>query len=138
MSPVSAIAKPKEGPLDIARTAWGEALPDWVEAMALECAATSQNRVATVMNRSAALISQVLRAKYAGSMAAVEEVFRGAFQQALVACPALGTLPANECQDWRRKGRTFHPGNPLRRDMYRACAACPRNRAEPDGEGADA
>jgi hypothetical protein len=31
-------------PLDVARAAWGEALPDWVEALALECGRSSQNR----------------------------------------------------------------------------------------------
>ena len=120
------------GPLEIARAAWGDGLPEWVEALAVECAGSSQNKVAARMNRSAALISQVLRAKYAGSLTAVEEVFRGVFQQARVSCPALGLMPANECQDWRRKGRTFHPGNPTRVKMFRACAHCPRNRPAAD------
>lgn len=120
------------GALAIARAAWGAALPDWIEAMAIECEASSQNRVAARMGRSAAMISQVLRAKYPADLAAVEEVFRGVFQEARVQCPALGTLPSNECQDWRRKSRSFAPGNPLRLRMFRACAHCPRNRKEPE------
>lgn len=115
------------GPLEIARSAWGDDLPEWVEALAIECAATSQNKVASRMGRSAALISQVLRAKYPADLRAVEEVFRGVFQEARVSCPALGTIPANECQDWRRRTRTFASGNPLRVRMFRACAHCPRN-----------
>ncbi len=121
---------PASGALSIARAAWGEALPDWVEAMAIECEATSQNRVAARMGRSAAMVSQVLRRKYPADLAAVEEVFRGVFQEARVQCPALGALPSNECQDWRRKSRSFAPGNPLRLRMFRACAHCPRNRRE--------
>jgi hypothetical protein len=50
-------------PLDVARNAWGEALPDWVEALALECGLSSQNKVAVRLGRSAAMISLILRAK---------------------------------------------------------------------------
>ena len=82
------------------------------------------------MDRSGALISQVLRCKYPADLAAVEERFRGVFLQARVDCPALGTLPSNECQDWRRKSREFTSGNPLRVRMFRACAHCPRNQKD--------
>ena len=117
-------------PLDIARAAWGDDMPDWIEALAIECGRTSQNKVAVRMNRSAAMISQVLRAKYPGNLASVEEAFRGTFQSASLLCPALGNLPTNECQDWRRKARVFSSGNPLRSRMFRACGSCPRNRRE--------
>lgn len=115
-------------PLDIARNAWGADLPEWVEALAIECGKTSQSRVATQMNRSGALISNVLRNKYPGSLSAVEEVFSGVFQHALLDCPALGNIPTNQCQDWRRKSHSFATGNPLRTRMFRACGQCPRNR----------
>ena len=49
------------GPLDIARDAWGDALPDWVETLAIECGKSSQNKVAKRIDRSATLISRVLR-----------------------------------------------------------------------------
>jgi hypothetical protein len=117
-------------PLDVARAAWGEALPDWIEALAIECAKASQNRVAERLGRSAAMISQILRAKYPGDLAGFEERFRGVFQAQALDCPALGLIPSNECQDWRVKGRVFAAGNPLRTRMFRACAACPRNRSE--------
>ena len=117
-------------PLDVARAAWGEALPDWIEALAIECAKASQNRVAERLGRSAAMISQILRAKYPGDLAGFEERFRGVFQAQALDCPALGLIPSNECQDWRVKGKAFTPGNPLRTRMFRACAACPRNRSE--------
>lgn len=115
------------GPVTIAREAWGAALPDWVEAMAKECAATSQNKVAGRMNRSASLVSCVIRNKYVGDMEAVEEVFRGAFQRQTLECPALGTMPSNECRDWRMKARQFVNVNQQRVMMFRACNACPRN-----------
>jgi hypothetical protein len=117
-------------PLDVARNAWGEALPDWVQALALECGRSSQNKVAVRLGRSAAMISLILRAKYPGDLTAFEERFRGVFQAQALDCPALGLIPSHECQDWRVKGKAFTPGNPLRTRMFRARAACPRNRSE--------
>lgn len=117
------------GPVETARAAWGAELPDWVEALAAACAATSQSAVAKRMNRSAAVVSQVLRRKYPGNLAAVEDVFRGAFQALEVACPSMGTIPANECRDWQRRAYRFAGVNSLRVRMFRACRACPRFRA---------
>ena len=48
-------------PLDIAREAWGDSLPGWVERLARECEASTQNKVATRLGRSASLVSAVLR-----------------------------------------------------------------------------
>ena len=124
----------KESPLEIARAAWGEALPTWVEALAVECARSSQKAVAARLNRSGAVISTVLRNKYEGSVSAIEELFNGAFLNMRIGCPELGELPVNECQHWRGKARHFASGNPLRVRMFRACASCPRNRGE-DADG---
>lgn len=117
--------------IEKARIAWGDPLPDWVEMLARECASTSQRAVADRLGRSAGLISQVLAGKYPGDIAAIEDAVRGAWMGASVECPALGTLPTDECQAWRVKARTFVNVNSLRVRMYRACQACPRNRKEP-------
>lgn len=117
-------------PLEVARAAWGTDLPDWIEALAVECGASSQSRVAARMGCSAAVISTVLRRKYPANMAGIEERFRGAIQDVRVECPALGPIPANLCQDWRRKARTFASGNPLRIRMFQACSHCPKNAVE--------
>lgn len=122
------------GPVEIAREAWGAAMPDWVARLAAECAAASQSKVAAQLNRSATLVSQVLRAKYPGDLAAVEDVVRGVFEGRVVECPQLGTIPANDCQDWRRKSLKFQPINALRVDMYRACHRCPRNKKDMDDD----
>jgi len=125
------------GPVDVARAAWGDALPDWVERMALQCAATSQNKVAARLGRSAALISQVLRNKYPGDLHAVEELFRGHFMAETVRCPELGALPLHECHDWMAKARHFQSTNTLRVRMYRACKRCPRfTKGEADAQDA--
>jgi hypothetical protein len=114
------------GPLDIARAAWGDPLPDWVQALAVECGRTSAARVAKQLGRSGAVISQVLNRKYPASMDRIEERVRGVLLNGKVLCPALGDLPLQDCQDWREKAATFALGNPTRVRMYRACKACPR------------
>ena len=77
------------GPVIIAERAWGKDLPDWVLALANACAATSQNRVAQDLDRSASLVSNVLRRKYPGDMAAIEERVRGVFMATVISCPCL-------------------------------------------------
>lgn len=114
------------GPLDAAREAWGEDLPDWVETLAIECGKASQVRVAARLDRSTTMINQVLRRKYKGDLDSLAERVRGVFGNAVISCPALGTMPAHACQDWRARATTFLTGNPLRVRMYRACRGCPR------------
>lgn len=116
-----------KGPVEIAEDAWAEDLPEWVAALAAECAATSQNRVARRLGVSGSMISQVLRRKYPSDLTPLEERFLGSYRNARVECPALGLVPLNECRVWREKARSFAAGNPLRLRMYRACARCPRN-----------
>lgn len=114
------------GPVEKARAAWGADIPDWVDGLAKACAASSQNRVAKRMNRSASLVSAVLANTYKGSLEAVEEVYRGVFETATVACPSLGTIPSNICRDWQLKAVRFVNVNSERVRMYRACNSCPR------------
>lgn len=116
----------KVTPLDVARAAWGEPLPDWVETLAIECGKTSQARVADQLDRSGAVISQVLRKIYPAELGRIEERVRGVFMDGRVACPGLGEIAAQLCQDWRGKAGKLEVGNPLRVRMFRACNGCPR------------
>lgn len=118
------------GPMQSVAKGWPEGAPDWVVRLAEECAASSQNKVAVRLGRSAALVSQVLKNKYSGDLAAVEELVRGVFMAATIECPALGRIPSNECQKWRAKARRYSPANMMRVNMYRACTRCPRNAKE--------
>lgn len=118
------------GPLERARAAWADEMPDWVEAMALACERTTQGKVARALDRSAAVISQVLTRTYPASMDRIEERVRGVYLNGQVLCPAKGELPTQHCQDWRDKAREFRMGNPERTQMYRACRQCPRYRQE--------
>ncbi len=114
--------------VETARQAWGTPLPDWVAALARECDGSTQRAVADRLGRSAGLISQVLRRKYPGDMTAVEDAVRGAFLDATVICPALGNLPTDECQMWRKRARTGVRTNALRVRMINACQSCPLNK----------
>lgn len=115
------------GPIETARAAWGEDLPDWVLCLARECEARSQSQVAAVLGRSAALVSQVIRKKYTARMDAIEDLVRGHFMNGKVECPSLGLIPTHECREWRIKSRRAGTSNMLRVRMYRACNHCPRN-----------
>ena len=119
-----------ETPVDIARTAWGTALPDWVQRLAEECTASSQAKVAARLGRSGATVSQVLRNKYAAKLDAIEEVVRGVLMDATVECPALGTISTAACRDWMIAARSFSNVNSERVRMYRACRGCPRRARE--------
>ncbi len=115
-------------PVDIAREAWGDAIPDWVAVLARQCAERSQAAVARELDRSGAVISQVLRRIYPADTARIEERVRGLFMAGQVDCPALGPLSTLKCQDWREKSREFVLASPQRARMYRACNSCPRNK----------
>jgi hypothetical protein len=114
------------GPLERAKAAWGDEMPDWVQALALACERSSQNRVSKALDRSATIISQVLTRTYAASMDRIEDRVRGVYLNGRVECPEKGELPLQDCQDWREKARVFAMGNPQRTLMYRACRRCPR------------
>ena len=119
------------GAIQTAQDAWGSGIPDWVQCLAEECQASSQVKVSKRLNRSSALVNQVLKNKYKGDLKAVEDCVRGVFMDGTITCPALGLIPTNECQDWRKKSRKFAGVNTLRVRMFRACSSCPVNRKEP-------
>lgn len=117
-------------PVERALEAWNGAPPDWVVTLAEACNATSQNKVAVRLERSASLVSAVLSNKYKGDLKAVEDLVRGAFEAVTVQCPALGRIPTDECRHWQTKARDFVNVNALRVQMYRACKNCPRAQKE--------
>lgn len=119
------MSAPKPTMLEIARASWGGDAPDWVLRLAEACDQTSQSKVAARIDRSASVVSQVLRNRYPGNVGAVEEMVRGALMQAVVTCPALGTIPADECQVWRKRADLFVGTNSLRVRMFRSCNRCP-------------
>lgn len=116
------------GAVEQAAISWHRVVPDWVQRLAQEIEATSQNRAAKALGYSPATISQIIRNKYPADSSGIEERVRGIFMAEKVDCPALGLIPRDACQDWRKKGRNFAGHNPLRVRMARACRDCPNNR----------
>ena len=110
---------------DTAREFWGEGLPDWVEALALACDRTSQNKVAVQIGRSGSHVSNVLRARYPADTSVVEDLVRGHFMAQTVECPVMGTIGQQVCRKWRGRARTFENVNSHYVTMYRACSRCP-------------
>lgn len=123
-----------ETPLEKAQRCWASEknrdAPDWVLGLARACMSTSQNKVAKAMGCSASLISTVISARYPGDMERVEAMYRGAYERAVVDCPALGELATNVCRKWRSKSRKLNPANSQNVMMYRACRSCPLNAEE--------
>ncbi|WP_322895206.1 MULTISPECIES: hypothetical protein [unclassified Yoonia] len=118
------------GPFEIAVEAWGHDMPEWVNVLAKACAASSQSKVAKRLGYAAAVVSQILRNKYAGKVDNVRARVEGVLMGATLECPALGLLPLHECQDWRKKAKVFSNANHQRVVMYRACSNCPNNVTE--------
>ena len=110
--------------LERARAAWGEAMPEWIVALAKACDATTQSRAAEAIGYSPAAVSQVLKRAYAGGLDRIEQAVRGAFMAAEVDCPGQGrAIPTNECTTWQRKG--YDGSNHCAVAMFRACRSCP-------------
>lgn len=116
--------------LDTAREFWGEAMPDWVEALAQACDRSSQNKVAVEIGRSASLVSNILRNRYPADPSVVEDLVRGHFMAQTVECPVLGTIGKQVCRKWRGRTRQFENVNAHYVTMYRACSRCPVNTGE--------
>ena len=111
---------------ETARAAWGDDVPDWVLVLAQECERSSQNMVARKLERSAALVSQVLRCRYTGDVASFEERVRGVFMLEVVECPEVGEMTTDQCQLWRGRAKAPSGRNTRHVRMGRACNRCPR------------
>ena len=109
---------------------WGADAPDWVAVLAAECQRSSQTAVAKRLEVSLTMVNQTLRQKYPGDLSRIEDLVRGHYMAAVVDCPAKGQIAANVCRMWRDRSQHFVPVNHERVLMFRACAACPRNRSE--------
>ncbi len=113
--------------MERARAAWGDAMPDWIEAMATACDETSQAKVAKAMGYTPAVVSTLLRRAYAADTTNVEKAARGAFMAATVDCPVLGTISARQCVQEQRQ--PFDSSTHQRVLLFRTCRSgkCPHS-----------
>ncbi|MGH1416869.1 MAG: hypothetical protein ACRBB0_25520 [Pelagimonas sp.] len=113
--------------LDNARAAYGDTLPDWVEALARECDRTSGNRTAKTLGYSASAISNVIHNQYKAATGTIEQAVRGALMKETVTCPMIGEIGKDKCLHWRKQAKLDAPANTLHVRMSRACTRCPHN-----------
>lgn len=131
-------AKAKVGPLEKARAAWGNDMPDWVLVLAETCQMSNQATVAKQLDYSGAVVSFILSNSYTGDISRVEQMVRGVLMSETVPCPAIGDLPRHQCLEWQAKPYAVTSSHRVM--MYRACRNnCPFSRiggTKPQGEDA--
>lgn len=105
-----------------------EKLPDPVKAALSSAVARlgSQSKVAADLGVSVAVVSTLLKDKYAGNVAAMEQRIRGQYMAETVVCPVQGTLSAKSCLDNQALPAAFT--NPMRAALWRACKQCSNRR----------
>ena len=113
--------------LKMARDAWGDDLPSWVELLARESDRTSQSEVARKLRYSSGgVVGEVLRKRWTGSYDNVRKAVEGAFQAATVRCPVVGDIASHACLEHQRA--PYASTNPIRVRLYRACrSGCPHS-----------
>lgn len=107
---------------ELAVTAWGAALPEWIRMMAEDCDASSMRKVALKIGVSPALVSLAIRNKHHSGLGYLESCWNK--QITSVECPVLGAISGHECRQNQEK--KFSSINPLAVRLYRAChGECP-------------
>jgi len=115
---------------------WGEAMPDWVKALAEEATRTSGTEMARRLGYSPAVVTGVINATYAGDLATVEAKVRGLLMNETVDCPVLGELTRDRCLNEQKMSRIG--SSSLRARISRACrSGCPHSRLSKSEGGAD-
>lgn len=104
------------------------ALPPDVKAALQEAVARfgSQAKVAGELGVTGAVISALLKDKYLGSVAVMEQRIRGEFMLETVRCPVMGNLSTKSCLDNQALPLAFT--NPVRSALGRACKNCPHRK----------
>lgn len=113
-----------------ALASWGADLPDWVRVLAARCDAATQGEVGREIERSSAVVNQVLGRSYKGRIDLVEQIVRGRYMKATVHCPVLGEIPQNDCVANQKAARKFRATNPVRVRLFTACKTCPNRETD--------
>jgi len=105
-----------------ARIAWGDPVPEWVDALAAAATANGASEVAKRLGYSPSVISQVLSSSYRGDLGKVEQMVRGALMGSTVVCPVLDEIGRDQCR--REQSAPFRATNSTRARLRRACRTC--------------
>lgn len=113
--------------LDKATAAWGPTMPDEVRELALYVDRNTGAAAAKAIGYSAAVVSNMLAARYPGDQDAVFAKIRGALMGEVVVCPVLGEIGRHRCLSEQKM--PFATSNAARARVYRACrTGCPHSR----------
>lgn len=116
-----------------AREAYGDALPDWVEALAIEANRTTGAAAARRIGYSGSVVTGVCNAAYGGDIGAVEAKVRGALMGFEVDCPGAGA-PMRRDRCLREQKTPFNASSPHRVTMFHACrGGCQHSRLKSHG-----
>lgn len=116
-----------------AREAYGDALPDWIEALAREANRTTGAAAGKRCGFGGSTLSQICSNTYgAKDWSTIESRVRGALMNENVDCPVLGEIGRDHCLDEQKKK---HVGTSQQRTaLYHACRrGCPHSRLRSDG-----
>jgi len=116
--------------------AWGIDMPDWVATLAHACDASSQSKVAKVIDYQVTVVSMVLRRKYPAPHH-VEQAVRARLMGDDVSCPVEHSIPLERCRKNQEFNRHFRPTSEVRIQLYHACKTCPHARQNLKKEGTD-
>lgn len=109
-----------------AQAAWGSSMPDWIVSLAEACDASSQGKVAKLLDLSSAVVNKLVNRTYLGDPYKFEPVVRATFMPDEVDCPATGAqIPPRQCFEYRRGLKAKLP--PLRPLFDRICPTCSHN-----------
>lgn len=117
-APIDQVAK--------ARTAWGEAMPPEVLALATACRSETSHAVARCLGYSDAVISQVLANRYGngrpGDLPKFFAKVRGVYLGEMVRCPILDEIGRDQCLT--EQARPFAATNSTRVQLFHECKRC--------------
>jgi hypothetical protein len=115
-----------------AREAYGEALPEWVEALAIEANRTTGAAAGRRIGYSGSVVTSICKATYAGDIGAVEAKVRGALMGATLECPVLGEIGRDRCLDEQKKRHVATSA--VRTALFHACrSGCQHSRLKSEG-----
>lgn len=98
---------------------------DWMRLLREAVDAASGTAVAKRLGYSPAVVSQVLKGKYAGRTDLVRQRVIEVYGATSVPCPVLGEIPLSRCA--AERNRPFAATNPLRVRLWQTCPTCPFN-----------
>ncbi len=109
----------KDAMLNKARKAWGDAMPEEVEALARTADRLTGAKAARLIGYSSGVVSTIITNNYKGDVDRVKAAIRGALMSETVSCPVLGEIGTDYCLQQQKMGNTG--ASAIRAMVYRAC-----------------